>query len=492
VAEEVTESGISFLGEIGPDGLLHDIAISNPFWEACPLYDRESPKIPKTFHIRGIYAGIITDGIIILSNDPSSHPQSIGVPPGHPPLTCFLGAPLKQEDRTIGMIAVGNREGGYGPDDRRTMEVLAQVISEALARRRTEEALRQSEIRYRSLFMHSPDAIFISRNDRVTLVNDACLNLFGALKAEKLLGKASFDLFHADYHPAIREHLKRMQDSSEALSLPEGKIIRLDGFSVEVEVIAAHFPFNGSSAIHIILRDITARRRAARDLEHSNKELEQFAYAASHDLQEPLRSIVSFLQLLQHHYKDRIDEKGRQYIERAVAAGNRMQTLIRDLLSLSHVTTGDCRFEPTDLNRLVETVLDNLESTLRLNNADVVHTDLPSLSVDGSQIRSLFQNLIANGIKYNKDPSPRVAISCRRYDNGYEFLVKDNGIGIEPRFHEHIFMVFQRLHAAGEYEGTGLGLALCRKIVERHGGTIWVESNPGEGSTFHFTLPKSR
>jgi len=494
VAEEVTGSTLSFLGEIGPDGGLHDIAISNPTWKACPVNGKEgSDRFPKNFHIRGIYSDVVGKGTVLLTNDPASHPRSVGLPPGHPPLYSLLGVPLKQGERTVGLIAVGNRDGGYGPEDQETLEVLARVISEALARRHAEEAMRVGEIRYRSLFMHSPDAIYINQQDRITLVNDACLRLFGAETAEELLGKTPYDLFHADYHPVIRRRIHRMRELGQPQSLYEAKIVRLDGGTVDVEVTAAHFPFADSNAIHVILRDITSRKRAAENLERSNKELEQFAYAVSHDLQEPLRSVVGFLQLLQLRYSDRIDEKGQQFIDRAVAASHRMQTLIRELLSLSRVTTRPGTFLPTDLRYLVETVLENLESTLREKHAHVVVcADLPSLTVDPSLIESLFQNLIINGIKYNDSFRPRIEINCRPCENGYEFTVKDNGIGVPPRFHERIFMVFQRLHTTEEYQGTGLGLALCRKIVERHNGRLWVESQPGEGSTFHFFLPTTR
>ncbi|MBM9604450.1 PAS domain S-box protein [Desulfopila inferna] len=490
VAEKITGSSISFLGEISPDGVLHDIAVSNPTWNACSVF--KSGKIPKNFHTYGIYARVIVDGKPLLINNPASPPSDIVFPTGHPPLTSLLAAPLKHGEKTIGMVAVGNRKGGYGREEQAALEVLCQVITESLARRRTEEALREGEVRYRSLFMHSPDAIYINQQDRITLVNDACLRLFGAWTAGELLGKTPYDLFHTDYHQVIRERIRRMRHQGESQPLLEGKIVRLDGGIVDVEVIAAHFPFGGSKAIHVILRDITERRRAAENLQRSNKELEQFAYAASHDLQEPLRSIVGFLQLLQHNYGDQLDEKGRQYVERVVAAGHRMQIMIRDLLSLSRVTTSNGTFLPTNLNSLVKTVLDNLESTLQENHAEVVYADLPSLSVDSSQIQSLFQNLILNSIKYNMNPNPRVEIGCSPSGNFYQFFVRDNGIGISPRFYERIFIVFQRLHTAREYDGTGLGLALCRKIVERHGGKIWVESVPGEGSTFFFTLPAIR
>lgn len=246
----------------------------------------------------------------------------------------------------------------------------------------------------------------------------------------------------------------------------------------------------GETYVNLYAIDLTARKKAQESLEQSNRELEQFAYVASHDLQEPLRAIVGFLQLLQARYDDQLDDKGRHFIDRAVKAGHRMQTLIRELLTLSRVNTKGTTFAPTDLNPLVQSVLDNLQTILREKNAEITCGRLPSLKVDAGQIRSLFQNLILNAMRYNESPRPLVEIGFHEQDAACHFYVKDNGIGIAPQFHQRIFMVFQRLHTAGEYPGTGLGLALCKKIIERHGGTIRVESEPGEGSTFYFSLPK--
>ena len=169
-----------------------------------------------------------------------------------------------------------------------------------------------------------------------------------------------------------------------------------------------------------------------------------------------------------------------------------MQSLIKDLLALSRVTTTGGKAAPADLNTLVRSVMETLAPTLQAKKAEIRLGDLPTLPVDASQIQSLFQNLVANAVKYNRSPRPTVAIGCRKNGNGtYLFHVTDNGIGIDPRFHERIFMAFQRLHTEREYPGTGVGLALCKRIVERHGGTLWVESRPGEGSTFYFTLAES-
>ncbi len=246
----------------------------------------------------------------------------------------------------------------------------------------------------------------------------------------------------------------------------------------------------GETYVNIYAVDLTDRVKAQADLEQSNRELEQFAYVASHDLQEPLRAIVGFLQLLQARYDGQLDDKGRHFIERAVRAGHRMQTLIRELLTLSRVNSKGTTFAATDLNPLVQNALDNLQAIIRGKNATITCGRLPNLKVDAGQIRGLFQNLIMNAVQYNESPAPRIEIGFEEEDSACHFYVKDNGLGIAPQFHQRIFVVFQRLHTAGEYPGTGLGLALCKKIVERHGGTIWVESRPQEGSTFHFTLPK--
>ena len=241
-----------------------------------------------------------------------------------------------------------------------------------------------------------------------------------------------------------------------------------------------------------ITLDITDRRLVQVALERSNQELEQFAYVASHDLQEPLRAVVGFLQLIQNRYGDQIDEKGRHYIERSVKAGHRMQILIRELLTLSRVHTKGAAFEERDLNRIVRDSLENLQSIIQEKHAAVTCAVLPSLAIDANQIQRLFQNLIMNALRYNESLQPVIEIGFIERDRDIHFYIKDNGIGIAPQFHQRIFVVFQRLHTDREYPGTGLGLALCKKIVERHGGTIWVESQPLKGSTFYFALPKQR
>ena len=238
------------------------------------------------------------------------------------------------------------------------------------------------------------------------------------------------------------------------------------------------------------LRRLTgALRQATRELQRSNAELEQFAYVASHDLQEPLRMVTSYLQLLERRYKANLDQDASDFIAFAVDGAARMQTLIQDLLTYSRVGTRGVSFEPTDSQAVLDQVLMNLEVVIAESDAEISFGSLPSLSADTTQMAQLLQNLIGNAIKFRGDSPPRIRIEATRESDDWRFSVQDNGIGIDPRYSDRIFQVFQRLHGIGQYPGTGIGLAVCKKIVERHQGNIWVESQPDAGATFFFTIP---
>jgi light-regulated signal transduction histidine kinase (bacteriophytochrome) len=244
-----------------------------------------------------------------------------------------------------------------------------------------------------------------------------------------------------------------------------------------------------NDGLAVTSRNITARKQAEEELARSNAELEQFAYIASHDLQAPLSTIASYAQLLKERYKDQIDANAIKFIDKMIKGSVRMQCLIDDLLEYSRVSKKNKDFEPTDCNLVLAEACANLQLAIRKNQANICRCNLPVVMGDSYQIVQVFQNLIGNAIKYRRSENPVIQIGAECRESHWLFSVQDNGIGIDSQYSERIFQIFQRLHTQEEYTGTGIGLAICQKIVERHGGRIWVESQLGSGSTFYFTMP---
>ena len=231
--------------------------------------------------------------------------------------------------------------------------------------------------------------------------------------------------------------------------------------------------------------------KRATELQRSNEELERFAYVASHDLQGPLRTIASYLQLLEMRYKNKLDAEALEFIDFSVNGAKRMQKIILDLLNYSRITSVRKPMAPTDFDEEVKSVVRNLNSTIQSTNAKVQVGELPILVAEQSQIYQLFLNLIDNALKFVDNKNPLVKVDAVEHPREWEFTISDNGIGIKEEFREKIFEIFQRLHTQSEYPGTGVGLAVCQKIVQLHGGRIWFSSIYGEGTTFHFTISKN-
>jgi signal transduction histidine kinase len=226
------------------------------------------------------------------------------------------------------------------------------------------------------------------------------------------------------------------------------------------------------------------------ELKRSNEELQQFAYVASHDLQEPLRMVTSYMQLLQRRYHDKLDDDANEFIGFAVDGATRMRQMIIDLLTLSRVGTRGGDFVPVKSEAILDEVIDSLQVVIAENGARVTHDPLPEIVADPHQLGQILQNLIANAIKFRGEEPPRIHVSAQTMDDDWLFSVTDNGIGIEPAYQKRIFVIFQRIHGRSQYEGSGIGLAVCKRIAERHGGTIWVDSRTGAGSTFYFSIAK--
>lgn len=370
-------------------------------------------------------------------------------------------------------------------------------------------ALTASEIRYRRFFEATRDGVLIldAETGMVLEVNPFLIELLG-YPHEVFLGKKVWELsFFKDL--VANENSFAEWRQKEYLRDDDMTLETREGRRIEVEFTSHVYLVNRQNVIQCNVRDISARKRAeqalektAVNLERSNKELEQFAYIASHDLQEPLRMVASYTQLLAKRYKGQLDQDAQDFIGYAVDGAMRMQRLINDLLTYSRVQTQGKSFGPVDAHSALGMALVNLAAAIEESGAIVTNDDLPMVKADHTQLVQLFQNLIGNALKFRGEARPHVHVSVERgtadpapasgrppQSDFWTFSVRDNGIGIEPPYFERIFVVFQRLHGQAKYPGTGIGLALCKRIVERHGGRIWVESAAGQGATFHFTLP---
>jgi PAS domain S-box-containing protein len=373
------------------------------------------------------------------------------------------------------------------------------VFHDITERRRAEEALRQSETAFRSLAQSATDAI-ISANSSGNIIfwNRGAQTIFGYTEKE-VLGKPLSLLMperHRDAHKRGMSRFQRTGVSHVIGETVEMHALKKDGFEFPMELSLASWQTKEGEFFSGIIRDITERKRAqeqlkqtAEELARSNRELEQFASVASHDLQEPLRVMTSYLQLLQRRFQEKLDAEGNKFIARSVDAAARMKTLVNDLLNYSRVSTRGEPFKSANCQDILHEVRDSLRVAIDESGATLTYDTLPEVMADHTQLTQLFQNLIGNAIKFRGEVSPKIHVTAEHKDAAWLFSVRDNGIGIEPQYAERIFDIFQRLHSRRDYPGTGVGLAICRKIVERHGGQIWMESALGHGTTFNFTLP---
>lgn len=387
-----------------------------------------------------------------------------------------------------------------------TMAVVGVVILGLIIGRLKQTAELQT--RLASIVESSDDAIIGETVDGVvTNWNRGAERLYG-YSADEMVGQSFTRIVAPDRVDEVPRLLQDLRDGNR-IDHFETVRIRKDGSRVDVSLTVSPIRDSGGKLVgtSAIARDITDKKRAAlalreqsetlerlvkertAELRRSNADLEQFAYVASHDLQEPLRAVVGFSQLLEQKLGDAVGDNA-SYLAHIVEGGSRMQTLISDLLEYSRVHLVGTPFEASDVGAVVTVAINQLDAAIREAGAEVVCGPMPRAIIDRRQFTQLFQNLIGNAIKYRGDATPRIDISCADDSENWIFTVRDNGIGIDPQFHEQIFVIFKRLHTRRQYSGTGIGLALCKRIVDRHGGSIRVESRPDEGSAFHVTIPK--
>ncbi len=356
--------------------------------------------------------------------------------------------------------------------------------------------LEQSRKKYSDLYDFAPVGyLTLSEEGRIVEANLTAARQLG-MERSVLIGKP-FNLYAAgDYREELHLHLRMVFNTRQ----PHTCEIKLDGrnctgcyFQLDSTYLLNS---DGESLARTTMTDISDRKKAeekltalAGKLEFRNRELEQFAFIASHDLQEPLRKILAFGERLGTKYREKLDEEGKDYLIRIMNASKRMQQFIRDLIQYARVTARPEPLHTLDLRKAVMEVISDLELKIERVGANVEVLELPAVKGEKSQIRQLFQNLIANALKFHGEEQPHIKIYSRRTDRDCTIFVEDNGIGFDEKYLDRIFVPFERLHGKSAYEGTGMGLAICRKIVERHGGTITAKSKAGEGSTFIITLP---
>ncbi|MFA9503166.1 PAS domain S-box protein [Natrinema sp. H-ect1] len=361
---------------------------------------------------------------------------------------------------------------------------VARDISE---RKAWERELEESERRYRTLVENFPDGAVGLYDEALEylVVGGEAFDKLGIAESE-VIGTTLADRYPDDLVAEIEPHFRAVFDG-ESNTFE----YRTRGRDVRAHTLPVRNEDGEIFAGMVMAQDVTERREYERKLEQSNERLEQFAYAASHDLQEPLRMITSYLTLLEQRYGDAFDEDGEEFLAYAVDGAERMREMIDGLLEYSRVETNGNPFEPTDLNAVLEDVLADLQVRIEETDAEVTIGDLPRLEADASQLRQVFQNLLENALTYSGDEPPRIRVDAERRGDEWEIAVRDEGIGIDSDDVDRVFTIFDRLHGREEYEGTGIGLALCERIVERHGGEITIDSAPGEGTTVSVVLPVS-
>ena len=375
-------------------------------------------------------------------------------------------------------------------------QTLGQLQAEIRVREQAEADLWESQQQLQAILDNSPAVIFVlDKQNRYLLSNRSYESLLSTTN-EQLIGKSIYELWGAEFADAYATVNKQVLDQGIPIEVEEVGLLN-DGLHT---YLVNKFPLVDANGVPYavcgICTDITERKRGEQkleqlttDLKRSNQELEQFAYVASHDLQEPLRAITGFTQLLRQDYQNQLDESAQEYMNYIVDGATRMRQLIQDLLTYCRLGTDHQEFVPIDCNVVVRQAIANLEVAIADSNATVTHESLPTLKADKTQLVQLFQNLISNAVKFRRDQPPQVHIHAQLRNQEWLFCVRGNGIGIESKYLTRIFEVFKRLHSRTEFPGTGIGLAICKKIIERHGGSIWAESQPELGTTFYFKIP---
>jgi PAS domain S-box-containing protein len=498
----MTDSETGFYGLVNEDESVMTIrGWSGETMAGCSVADE-----PREFRIgeAGVWAEAVRRRAPLIMNDYAApHAGKKGLPEGHVALRRLLVVPQSSFGKVTAVAAVANRAVDYGPDDARQIAAFLGGIQAISDRKRAEEALRESEERFRRAINATGEGLWewdiLAGRE---FFSPRWCEVVGYSFDDPELPH-TYDSWAERIHPddsgrvnsALRNHLEKgtKYDVDYRHRHKSGE------YRWQNSKGQAIFDESGKPAKMVgCISDITDRKRAEEallrrtgELARSNAELEQFAYVASHDLQEPLRMVASYTQLLAKRYKGRLDADADDFIEFAVDGAKRMQQLIVDLLAYARIGTRGQEFRATSSEAALSAALQNLATAIRESDAAIRSGPLPPVWADPVQLQQIFQNLLGNAIKFRHAGRPEIQVSGEESGAEWHFRVADNGIGIDPQQADRIFQVFQRLHTREQYPGTGIGLPICKKIAERHGGRIWVEPRPGYGTTFHFTISKS-
>ncbi len=386
-----------------------------------------------------------------------------------------------------------------------TIGYLAMAVDITL-RTQTEDALRESEERYRRMVEHSMEGIGIVQNGHLVYVNQAFIDIMHALFAHELVGRALAQLFTADCREAVSDLLHQLETQGQMFGLTERRLLRMDGEVAEVEISGTRVTIEGSEYLQVHVRDIGARKWTEREilrmnadleqrvierttqLSEANRELESFSYSVAHDLRSPLRAISGFSGILMQDHRDQLSKDAQYFLDRIAFGADRMAELIEDLLHLAQVSRAEARMVDVDMQHIVTSVLESLRD--QYPQTRVVLAPLARVTGDPSLLRQLMSNLLGNAFKFSaKQPQPQIEIGVQDSPGETVFFVRDNGVGYDKAYQHKLFGVFQRLHSAAEFEGTGVGLAIVQRIAHRHGARVWSESDVGQGATFFVALP---
>ncbi len=513
-AETVTGSRFGFIAELDRDGTLHNRVFSDPGWDNCSMPDKTTAAALK---MHGIYSRAVIDRRSFFTNDPASHPHRVGLPPGHPPLTAFLGVPLIWRGEVIGMIGLANREGGFRNEDLESLEALAVATIQVLMSKRAaieitrlNQDLRRKVSEMETIFNTAPIGLAIAEDVGAKRIRgNQALQQIAGIENEEFSA-------YAEQRPKFQ--MLREDDEVRAADLPMQRAVRGETISElimdlrradgrTVKLLCSATPLLDESgmprgAVGAFL-DITLMVHAEQEiaklnrelrqniqtLQAANRELEAFVYSVSHDLRAPLRSIKGFSDFLFQDYEHVLDDRGKDYLNRVVRNTAKMDQIIDDLLHLSRISRQQLGRTDVDISQLVAELVAELPQGQHQEKATVLIQQGVRAQADPRLIRAAFGNLLKNAWKFtSKTASPRIEFGVLDKAGQRVFFVRDNGAGFDQAYSDKLFLPFHRLHSEQEFEGSGIGLAIVERVMRKHGGRIWAEGKPGESACFYFTL----